>query len=287
VRWFRGYRFEDDELVERWLDRVFDGVSYALPACFQALGHMEVYLAALAFRDRCQAEGLAVCFPELTEEAGPCIRGLFNPLLLAQDVVPVVCDLEQGSFETTTIVTGPNSGGKTRLLQAVGLLQLLGQVGLYAPAAEARIRPVPNLFASVHEQLLADQPEGHLGTELLRIRRLFETSRHGTLVLLDELCSGTNPSEAAELFTMVLDLLGELGSEVYVTTHFLELAQRLAANEPSASMAFLQAELDAARQPTFRFVAGVAETSLAAETAVRLGVTRERLAALARRRAAP
>ena len=82
VLWWRGYRFTDDELVERWLDSMFDGVSEVLPALVQLRGHMEIYLAALAFRDTCHAQGLEVCFPEIVEEGAPDIEALFNPLLM-------------------------------------------------------------------------------------------------------------------------------------------------------------------------------------------------------------
>lgn len=281
--WWRGYRFNEDELVERWLDAVFDGVSAALPSCFQLLGHMEVYLAALAFRGRCEARGLAVCFPELCDDGAPWVEGMFNPLLFDQGIEPSPCDLQGTSFPTTTIVTGPNSGGKTRLLQAFGLLQVLAQAGLYAPAKAARIRRVPGLFASLRAEHRADQAEGHLGTELIRIRQLFETTARGSLVLLDELCSGTNPSEAAELFTMVLRLLGELGAHAIITTHYLDLMHQLAAQPVDRGLSFLQAEIDPVGRPTFGFVPGVAPSSLAAETAARLGVTEEQLAALVRR----
>lgn len=280
VLWWRGYRATEDELVERWLDEMFNGVAYVLPALVQLHGHMEVYLAALGFRRHCQENGLDVCFPEFVDEGGPQVVGLFNPLLFAQGIVPAPCDLRSGSFETTTIITGPNSGGKTRLLQAIGLLQVLGQSGFYVPAARARIRRVRGLFASLCEQPRVDQPEGHLGTELLRIRRLFETSPPGALVLLDELCSGTNPSEAEKIFTMVLDLLRSLRSEAYVTTHFLDLATRLADTPADGGLLFRRAELDGERRPTYRFAPGVADSSLASETAARLGVTREQLAAL-------
>jgi DNA mismatch repair protein MutS2 len=105
-------------------------------------------------------------------------------------------------------------------------------------------------------------------------------------VLLDELCSGTNPSEAEQIITMVLDLLGDLGAEAFVTTHFLGLAERLAAASDAVGLGFLQAELDEERKPTFRFAAGVAKSSLAAETAGRLGVTRAKLDELLRRTSA-
>ncbi len=283
---FRGYRFGSDELVERWLDLVFDGVKHLLPPLLQLLGHMEIYLAALAFRDLCESKGLKVCFPELVTEGGRRVRGLFNPILIEDKITPVPTDLESDTFETISVITGPNSGGKTRLLQAVGIAQLLAQGGMFVPAAEARLRPASGLFVSLIG--LADprpeKGEGRLGTELIRIRKMFENSRPEALVILDEFCSGTNPSEGEEIFYLVLTLLPELGPEVFISTHFLEFTRRLANdNDSKLALDFLQVELDEHQRPCYTVGPGVAETSLAAQTAARLGVTREELMALIRR----
>ena len=176
-----------------------------------------------------------------------------------------------------TVVTGPNSGGKTRLLQSIATAQLLSQGGLFAPASAARIPFASGLFASLFEEARADQPEGHLGMELLRIRRVFDELDADALVVLDELCSGTNPSEGEEIAALVLSLLPELGVRGFVTTHLLQFAVGLSQGGSSRALEFLQVELDRLEQPTYRFVPGVARTSLAHKTAARLGVTREEL----------
>ncbi|MCA9623791.1 MAG: DNA mismatch repair protein, partial [Myxococcales bacterium] len=280
---WRGYRLEGGEMVSRWLDLVFQGVSHYLPPLMQLLGHMEIYLAMLAFRDDCTQKGLEVCFAELSEDGPRRMQGLFNPLLFDQGVIPIPCDLDLVDEGSLTVITGPNSGGKTRLLQSLGLSQLLAQSGFYVPAARAEMPLASGMFVSLIDEARADQKEGRLGTELLRIRRLFETARGGALVLLDELCSGTNPSEGEEIFYLVLTLLGELGPEAFITTHFLEFARRLAEEDRPHGVRFLQVELDEDQHPTYGFTRGVATTSLAAQTAARLGVTREELLALVRR----
>ncbi len=282
----RGYRFTSDELVERWLDLVFDGVKHLLPPLFQLLVHMELYLSALAFRSLCESKGLAMCFPELTDQGGRRVRGLFNPILIEDNITPVPSDLQSDTFETISVITGPNSGGKTRMLQAVGIAQLLAQGGMFVPAAEARLRPASGLFVSLIG--LADprpeKGEGRLGTELIRIRKMFENSRPQALVILDEFCSGTNPSEGEEIFYLVLTLLPELGPEVFISTHFLEFTRRLSNDADSPlHLDFLQVELDEHQRPCYTIGPGVAETSLAAQTAARLGVTREELMELIRR----
>lgn len=286
----RGYRMNGGEVLERLFDDVFSGLEEPAALLFQLLGDLEFHLAALGFRDRCEARGLAVCFPELVPRGGAGMRfaRLFNPLLLTDKGGPVPCDLRVEQSGSVVIVTGPNSGGKTRLLQAVALAQLLGEAGFFVPAAEARLPRASGLFVSLVEEARSDQPEGQLGMELLRIRRMFETLEVGSLVLLDELCSGTNPSEGEEIARLVISLLPELSAQVFVTTHLLSFAQRLADERPIPALELLQVELDARERPTYGFVPGVARTSLAHKTAARLGVTRDELSSLiaAKRRAA-
>ncbi len=285
---FRGYFLGRGELVNRWVDKVFDGVAPLLPPLIQLLGEMEFYLTALAFKDLAEEKGLSVCFPEFidgdedSEEPWELIE-LFNPLLYEQDLIPVPCVLGPEKWETITVVTGPNSGGKTRLLQAIAIAQMLAQCGMYAPAKSARLNRASGLFVSLIYEARADQKEGRLGTELIRIRDLFEKARPGYLIVLDELCSGTNPSEGEEIFRLVISLLRELRPSVFITTHFLQFAARLESESDDGSMTFLQVELDDRDRPTYRFVEGVAETSLARQTAARLGVTREELLDLVRR----
>jgi len=294
---FRGWRTTRDEVAERLLIEVFAGVEEPVALLFQLLGDAEPYLAVLGLRDRAAAKGLAMALPELTPTEGPSgggqgrgleLSGLFNPLLLAAGVHPVACDV-RAAPGAVVVVTGPNSGGKTRLLQAIAIAQMFAEAGLLAPVRAGRVPRAPGLFASLYEEPRADAPEGHLGMELLRIRRLFDQLDHGSVVVLDELCSGTNPSEGEEIARLVLSLLPELGVQAFVTTHLLQFAARLAEERRIAGLDFLQVELDAEDRPTYRFVPGVAKTSLAAKTAARLGVTRDELLAriAAKREARP
>jgi DNA mismatch repair protein MutS2 len=282
----RGYRMREAELMGRLANQVFDGVHDAVIALL-ALGlDLEFYLAALALRERAAGAGLEMSLPEFIEpkdggEVGTEFEALFNPLLLLEQKPPRPCDLKLGA-SALVVITGPNSGGKTRLLEAVGLTQLLAQAGMFVPARRARLRFRDGLFVSLIQEVTADQQEGRLGTELLRIRRMFERLDFNSLVILDELCSGTNPSEGEGIFELVVSLLAELEPQALITTHFLEFAARLAKERPVAGLGFLQVELDDNNDPTYGFVPGVAPTSLAGRTAERLGVTREALEALVR-----
>ncbi|HKO51002.1 MAG TPA: DNA mismatch repair protein [Polyangiaceae bacterium] len=276
--WIQGYGFREAELLGRLTNAAFDGVQDCVISLFQLLVDIEFYLASLSLRQLARQSGLEVCLPEFQGQAQQQgeLEALFNPFLLLEERPPKSADIAAGE-RALVVITGPNSGGKTRLLQALALAQLLGQSGSFVPARRASLQVRHGLFVSLSHELSSDQREGRLGTELLRIRRMFEQLRFGSLVILDELCSGTNPSEGEEIFELVVSLLAELEPQAFITTHFLQFASRLEKERPVPRLEFLQVELDAQENPTYRFVPGVATTSLAERTAERLGVTREAL----------
>jgi DNA mismatch repair protein MutS2 len=277
LRW-RGSTFTQRELVNRVILDVYRRIAPAFSTLVQVLGHLEIYLIAREFAARAGRAGREVCLADIAPGAPIALAGLFNPLLMQTQGPPVPCTVQPASSAPVTVVTGPNSGGKTRLLQALGLAQLLGQSGLYVPARQARLPLASSMFASLVHQDGADLKEGRLGTELLRIRTLFQGVDSGAVVLIDELCSGTNPSEAAEIISMVLRLLRKLSPHAFITTHFLDIAKNLEDAPPIDDLEFLQVEIDGRQTSTYQFVPGVARTSLAVGTAQRLGVDFERLA---------
>lgn len=281
LAFLRGHRYGENEVVVRLLEEVFAPFVEDVVDLIGLTGAVEMYLASLGFADLAKEKSLAVCLPSFGQGVGERrVEGLFNPLLFLQNVTPRACDLPRERGDALVVITGPNSGGKTRLLQALALTQLLGQVGLFVPAAHAELRRAPRLFLSLVTDDDAAQIEGRLGTELLRIRKLFEQLEPGSVAILDELCSGTNPDEGEAIFEMVVSLLPRLTPQVFVSTHFLGLAARLAKARPVDSLSFLQVDLDANEKPTYRFVPGVATSSLAHKVAERLGVTREELEAI-------
>ena len=145
-----------------------DAVTGKVAKLVPLVGEMEVYLGALGFRDLAEAAGLEVCLPELRSaaEGERVLLGLFNPLLVAGGGKAVPCDVVTDRADTTLLVTGPNSGGKTRLLQSVALTQLLAQAGMFVPARRASVARVPGLVVSliqavtqIQEQTLSFVPK--------------------------------------------------------------------------------------------------------------------------------
>ena len=293
----RGYPMSSRELMERLINDVYRRLAPHFIPLIQLSGHLEFFLTARSFRAKALSQGLAMTLPEMTDpladasaegvDEGLQLEGLFNPLLLANGGQPVASRLGLDHRHPITIITGPNSGGKTRLLQAIGLAQMLGQSGVFAPISSGRLRILDGLFVSLVEDESAEQIEGRLGRELVRVRSLFEEMSPSSMVILDELCSGTNPSEGIEVFEMVLRLLREIEPTAFVTTHFLDFARQLAEGRLEAELEFRQVEIDEQQRSTYQFIEGVADTSLASVTAQRLGVTFDRLAEIihTRRRA--
>lgn len=274
-----GYRLSPKEIVNRLLRDVFLRISPSLTPLVQLVGQLEFYLAGMSFRRLAAERGLETTLAKLDDREPLELTDVFNPLLLAKEN-PVPCTVRSHNSRPITLITGPNSGGKTRLLQTIGLTQLLGQSGLWVPASAARLTLMRGMFLSLVETETADQAEGRLGRELLRIRNLFETAGSPSLVILDELCSGTNPAEGTEIIAMVLRLLDRLDTVAFISTHYLDFARLLIDDPPVPVLEFLQVESRADLTSTYQFVPGVAETSLAAATAERLGVTFDELAAL-------
>lgn len=281
---FYGYKVSQKIILHRLLGEVFVDVVPSLVPLVQIMGHLEVYLTAHGFARRMQDRGLEMCLADVGEAKTLRLDRLFNPLLLGTDEPPTPCSVAYSDDQRITLVTGPNSGGKTRLLQSLGLIQVLGQSGFYVPAARADLPLVHGLFVSLVETEDAHQAEGRLGREMMRIRRLFSTMGTPSLVILDELCSGTNPKEGIEIFDLVLRLLERLDTLAVISTHFLDYAEHLHDDRPVRGMSFLQVEVAPDLSSTYQFVPGVAQTSLAAETAQRLGVTFDELAELIDRR---
>ncbi len=275
-----GYRLSQREMASRLLREVYLKISPSITPLVQLISQLELYLASLSLKRRVEADGLQMSLATFDPDRPLDLEQVFNPLLLDLDTLPVPCNVRCKGDRAITIITGPNSGGKTRLLQTVGLTQLLGQSGLFVPAATANLPIIRGMFVSLVESETASQAEGRLGRELLRIRHLFEAMGSPSMVILDELCSGTNPAEGTDIFSMVVRLLDRLQTISFISTHFLDFARELRDEQPVKSLEFLQVETDDDLSSTYQFRPGVAETSLAAATADRLGVSFEQLSEL-------
>ena len=195
----------------------------------------------------------------------------YHPLLLAQpgEVVPFELRMEPG--ERTLLISGPNTGGKTVLLKAIGLLSLLAQSGVVPPVGPGTRLPVfRDVFADVGDEQSIQASLSTFSAHLRNLREVLERADWTSLVLTDEIGSGTDPQEGAALARAVLVDLTRRACFTVATTHLGQL--KLLATEARAIVnASLQ--FDAERlQPTYRLLKGVPGRSYGLAIARRLGL---------------
>ena len=207
------------------------------------------------------------------------VNGL-HPLLLAQsrdrrEVIPF--DLIMDPGEHTLLVSGPNTGGKTVLLKAMGLISALAQSGIIPPVGPGTKLPVfDDIFADIGDEQSIEASLSTFSAHLKNLREILESARAESLVLIDEMGSGTDPAEGGALAHAILVELTQRGTMTVATTHLGQL-KLLAGVQPgvvNASLQFDAAEL----RPTYRLQKGVPGRSYGLAIAKRLGFPRDVLA---------
>jgi len=226
----------------------------------------------IAFDDLCARARYAVevnGFPP-TIATGPLeIRNGRHPLLVGSDVVPF--DLVLAADEFTVLVSGPNTGGKTVLIKAVGLLCLMAQSGIVPPIGpQSRLPVFTGVFADIGDRQSIAASLSTFSAHVAQLRDLLEHAGAGCLVLLDEIGSGTDPAEGGALAAAVLKTLTRRRVVTLATTH-LGALKRLAAETVGIVNASLQFDAETLT-PTYRLLKGVPGRSYGLAIARRLGI---------------
>jgi DNA mismatch repair protein MutS2 len=203
--------------------------------------------------------------------AGFALRNGRHPLLLAQGVHVVPFDLEMASEERTLLVSGPNTGGKTVLLKSIALISALVQSGVPAPVAVgSRVAVFDDVFADIGDEQSIEASLSTFSAHLKNLGEILVTASAQSLVLVDELGSGTDPIEGAALGGAILEELTRRGALTIATTH-LGALKELATEVPGVVNASLQFDA-AALAPTYRLIKGVPGRSYGISIARRLGL---------------
>ena len=205
------------------------------------------------------------------------IRAGRHPLLLEGDVVVVPFDLELADDEWTVLVSGPNTGGKTVLIKAVGLLCLLAQSGIVPPIGpHSRLPVFTRVFADIGDRQSIAASLSTFSAHVAALRDILANAGPDSLVLLDEIGSGTDPAEGAALAAAALRALTRRHAVTLATTHLGALKQ-LASETVGVVNASLQFEAETLT-PTYRLLKGIPGRSYGLAIAKRLGVAADVLA---------
>ena len=197
------------------------------------------------------------------------LKKAFNPLI-DKDVV-VKNDISLDNKGNSLIITGPNTGGKTVILKTVGLCVLLSHLGFYIPALEeSTVGFFEDVFVDVGDEQSIENNLSTFSSHMTNIIDILNKTNNKSLILLDELCSGTDPSEGAVLSIALLEKFKDLNATMLCTTHYPEIKNYCFESEyyKNSSMEFDFEKL----KPTYRFIIGLPGKSNAINISAKLGL---------------
>ena len=276
---------EEDREIKRILRRLSQEVArVARPLAYalDVIAKLDLITAKARF-----AREFAMTIPDMNTEGRLWLRNGRHPLLEhlfrehrddqgkpTKKVVPT--EMRLGLGFNLLVITGPNTGGKTVALKTTGLLSAMALSGLAIPADAGSSVPIfTQIFADIGDEQSLEQSLSTFSSHITRIGHIFRNADDKSLILLDELGAGTDPTEGAALGRAILDQMDEIGCRAIVTTHLGDL-KTYAFNNERAENGAVEFDIETLR-PTYRLMIGQFGMSNALKIAKRLNLPKELL----------
>ena len=263
-------KLEEDLEIEKILQKLsflFEPYIEELKQDVELIGKLDFIFAKAKYSKK--INGIT---PILNTRKEIILKNARHPLIPKNQVVPITLNL--GKNFSTLLITGPNTGGKTVTLKTVGLLTCMACSGLNIPASEgSSIYVFDKIFADIGDNQSIQDSLSTFSSHILNIVSIIKNASKNSLVLLDELGSGTDPVEGANLAISILEYLHNLGTLTIATTHYQELKQYALINKgfENASVEFNVETMS----PTYRLLVGFPGKSNAFAISKNLGLKDE------------
>ena len=256
------------------IDKILKDLSALLSPLTNFLGNNLTLIGQLdfIFAKAKYAKEINGILPILNDEKFFHLIQARHPLIPRENVVPI--DIELGKDYSSLVITGPNTGGKTVTLKTVGLLSLMAQSGLFIPAKEnSSIYIFDQIFADIGDEQSISESLSTFSSHMLNVTQIIQKATSNSLVLLDELGSGTDPIEGSSLAISILEHFYQSNVLTISTTHYHELkTYALVTNGfKNASVEFDVEHL----KPTYKLLIGIAGKSNAFAISRKLGLKEE------------